>query len=269
MPKVLYAVGAVLAVIGIFLLDIQGQAQWGEETLASRRLSGDSTICDLGPNAPAIPPEAQAAGFTHCAGNWDFSQPLYAMLSNWFDCDGSGSTLLWHKGSAGVSFPNPCNIYQYNDNGIKVIRFEWLTSYSNKGYNVTGIPQSNQIGGQTFNNFTKTPSFTVGNYYIEVIDRLDGSACFSCPQNSGGPNDVYMWGQFGDQEIDIQEFNKDSGRAASGSCCAGFRWTNWGPGRNAIPGRYSIFTYHKYSVLVTSDGATVPVAGCRRAKTEE
>jgi hypothetical protein len=226
---------------------------------------GQQVACDIGPPA-IVPAEAAAAGFTHCAANWDFSQPEYATLSNWFDCDGSNPNVLWHSGSAGVKFLNPCNIHQKVDpvTGQTMMNFEWLPSYGNAARNAGANPQANQVGGQTFNNFANTPSFTVGNYYIETVNRLGASACRNCPQNSGGPNDVYVWGASnGGVEIDVQEFNKDSGGAAAGACCGQFVWTNWGPGKNAIPPGYSAFDYHKYAALLTSDGATSSNFGAR------
>jgi hypothetical protein len=47
---------------------------------------------------PAIPTDAQAAGFTTRAANFDFSHPGYAMQSNWYDCDGSLPNPLCHQG---------------------------------------------------------------------------------------------------------------------------------------------------------------------------
>jgi hypothetical protein len=119
---------------------------------------GQQVACDIGPPA-IIPAEAAAAGFIHCAANWDFSQPEYATLSNWFDCDGSNPNVLWHSGSAGVTFLNPCNIHQKADpvTGRTVMNFEWLPAYGTAAKNAGANPQANQVGDQTFNNFAKTP----------------------------------------------------------------------------------------------------------------
>src|ERR1700730_16567866 len=47
-------------------------------------------------SGPPVPAPAAAAGFTTLAGNFDFSQPLYATQSNWLDCPtSSGNRMLW------------------------------------------------------------------------------------------------------------------------------------------------------------------------------
>ena len=54
-----------------------------------------------------VPTEAANAGFTTLAQSWDFSKPLYAVQSNWYDCDGSLPNVLFHQGNPGVSLKNP------------------------------------------------------------------------------------------------------------------------------------------------------------------
>jgi hypothetical protein len=223
--------------------------------------SSGRTTCDIGPPLPtsAIPPGAKLAGFTHCAANFDFSQPLYATLSNWFDCDGRNPNVLWHKGSAGVNFVNPCSIHQKVDpvTGQKVMNFHWDASYGNRGNGT----QANQVGGWTYNNFNHTSSFDVGNYYIETTSRLE-QLCPNCAQNSGGPDDVYTWmtGQTDPDEVDIYEFQtNDAGGdtgVAAGNCCGIPAWTNWGPNKNALPAGHRVLNYYRYGALQTSDGAT-------------
>ena len=45
--------------------------------------SSDGIACDIGPNyTGAVPAAALAAGFTHCAANYDFSNSFYATRSN-------------------------------------------------------------------------------------------------------------------------------------------------------------------------------------------
>jgi hypothetical protein len=234
---------------------------------ASEDASGNGPVaCDIGPPA-YLPAEAAAAGFTHCAANFDFSQPTYARLSDWFDCDGTNSNVLWHSGSAGITFVNPCNIQQKVDTDpvtgmqVTVENFKWLTSY---GDAAGTLYQANQIGGQTFNNWTHSPTFTVGNYYVETVNRLEGPACTSCPPNSGGPDDVYMWGYYGSPdggglEIDVCELNTIGFGAGNCGGCANSSsgyWTSWGPNRRNLVARYSVFDYHTYGTLLTSDGAT-------------
>jgi hypothetical protein len=58
---------------------------------------------------PAIPAEAQPAGFTTLAANFDFSQSFYATQSNWYDCDGNLPNRVWRQGNPGLSLNNPRN----------------------------------------------------------------------------------------------------------------------------------------------------------------
>src|SRR6516162_9423968 len=180
---------ALPALLLLALFTLAGEHRASAQRSPLLLAASGMTTCDIGPPVPtsAIPPGAKLSGFTHCAANFDFSQPLYATLSNWFDCDGTNPNVLWHKGSAGVSFVNPCNIFQKVDTATsrKVVDFEWLASYGNRGNG----SQANQIGGWTYNNFNHRSSFDVGNYYIETTSRLE-QLCPNCAKNSGGPDDI-------------------------------------------------------------------------------
>ena len=60
--------------------------------------SSNGIACDIGPNyTGTIPAGAQAAGFTHCAANYDFSQPFYATQSNWLNCAGASKPPILHS----------------------------------------------------------------------------------------------------------------------------------------------------------------------------
>ena len=78
--------------------------------------SGGGIACAVGPNyTGTIPAGAQAAGFTQCAGNYDFSVTgnftspgssgvatyNWATLSSWLDCAGASNWLLWFNPSTG------------------------------------------------------------------------------------------------------------------------------------------------------------------------
>ena len=199
-------------------------------------------------NPSAVPTEAQAAGFTTLAADYDFSQPLYATQSNWFDCNGSQSSLFWHKGNPGVSMPLPCNVFQTTDGGNTVMDSEYLTSYN-------GITsgQFSQVGGQTFDNFNKTVSVDFPNMYIETVARI--ATTYGTPQNSGGPNDVWTWDNTPNHslEIDVFELYEDSGGFGDGGT-GSVHWYSYET--NNLPGGWSPVGYHKYGALLTSDGAT-------------
>ena len=242
--------------------------------------------CDIGPPA-AIPPEAQAAGLTHCVANFDFSQSAYSWppwafgggAATWVDCFGESANnpnILWHGGSAGIREFSPCDIHQKTDSltGQTVMNFQWLPGFT-WGSQYFGSPQANQVSIQTNNMYTGStynPTLTVPNYYVETVNRIEASCPASaCSQNSGGPDDVYMWGYInspdgGGLEVDIQEFQTNALNGTSGTGVAAGNmseirtgqayWSNWGPNKANLPAGYSNLSYHNYGALLTSDGQT-------------
>ena len=239
---------------------------------------GGAIPCDIGPSVPSAPTQAVAAGFTHCIANFDFSRSTYSVPAfdsnnTWADCYGDNQTpgIIWHGGSAGIRELSPCNIRQVMDLGRTVLDFRWLP-----GYVFGGGGQSNQVSLQTNNMYTAkgtyNPTLTVGNYYVETINRLKASCPASaCSQNAGGPNDVYMWGFINSPdgsglEVDIQEFHTNAhGASGSGVAAGNCAWSNGGQpcwsnwqAQSAIIGvpNYSNLDYHNYGALLTSNGAT-------------
>ena len=209
-----------------------------------------------GEQVPGVPNEAANAGFTTLAQSWDFSKPLYAVQSNWYDCNGSLPNVLFHQGNPGVSLKNPCNVNQINDGGVTVMDFQYLTSYESNGFS----GQFNQVGGQTYDNFNNTVSIDFPNMYIETVARV--ARTFGAPNNSGGPNDVWTWSDPPNcaLEIDVFELYEDQGGFADGSThswCTGvdaYRWQSYTT--NNLPPGWAPTDYHKYGTLLTSDGVT-------------
>jgi hypothetical protein len=205
---------------------------------------------------PSAPSEAIAAGFTTLAKSWDFSQPTYATLSNWYDCSGtdfSNPSQLFHQGNPGVTLINPCNVNQVNDGGVLVMDYQWLTSYGNVSFG----GQFNQVGGQTSNGNNTSIDFP--NMYVETVARV--TRTFGTPQNSGGPNDVWTWSDPSNCqiELDVFELYEDSGGfsdAGALNYCGTYivNWQSYNP--NNLPPGYAVTDYHKYGALWTSDGAT-------------
>jgi hypothetical protein len=210
------------------------------------------------PATPSIPAAARNAGFTTLAQSWDFSQPLYAVQSNWYDCSGvtfSNPAQLFHQGNPGVVLNNPCNVNQIDDGGVTVMDFQYLTSYEGNGFN----GQFNQVGGQTADQ-NGNVSIDFPNMYIETVARV--ARTFGAPNNSGGPNDVWTWSDPPGcpLEIDVFELYEDQGgfgNASAHSWCTGataYRWQSYSP--NNLPAGWKPTDYHKYGTLLTSDGAT-------------
>jgi hypothetical protein len=208
--------------------------------------------CDIGPNYPgSIPAPALAAGFTHCAANWDFSQATYATQANWLDCPlNTNPSLIWHEGSPGVSSIT-CNMFQVTDPSTSdtVLRIELQPG---------DYPGSHVVGMQTKrNNDTGNPSFGATNYYVENTYRL-GTTCTS-PNNGCGPNGAWTWNagtSGGHIELDFMEVYGDSGGFANGD---GFGWQSYNP--NNLPGGFSVFNYNQVAALITSNGFSSKV-GC-------
>lgn len=256
--------------LALIVLATAANAQTGKPPRRSQLAPvGGAVPCDIGPSVPSIPTEAQQAGLTHCVANFDFSQSTYAVPAyktgvpgSWANCRGENNNIagiIWHGGSGGIRQTTPCDAKQKIDplDGSTVMNFEWRRE---RGLGF-GLMTWNQYNGGN-------PNLTVGNYYVETINRLE-SLCPSpsvCPPNSGGPSDVYMYpspGSYG-TEIDIQEFqtNTTDGKTgvAAGNC--GYSnggkpcWSNWAGGNTAIIGipNYSNAVFHKYSALSTSDG---------------
>jgi hypothetical protein len=207
-----------------------------------------------------VPAVAAAAGFTKLAQSWDFSQPLYAVQSNWYDCSGtdfSNPAQTFHQGNPGVPLYNPCNINQVNDGGTLVMDYQYLTSYEGHGYS----GQSNQVGGETTNVQGDHVSVDFPNMYIETVARI--TSTFGSPANSGGPNDVWTWSDPSSAcpiEIDVFELYADQGGFGNGSAhawCTGVEAYHWYSYRaNNLPPGWKPTDYHKYGTLLTSDGST-------------
>ena len=82
-----------------------------------------SIACALGPNyAGSVPAAAAAAGFNTCAANFDFTNPFFATLSNWLDCAGAATPILWNSPGAGGGVGWDCSAYSIvNDGGTNAL----------------------------------------------------------------------------------------------------------------------------------------------------
>ena len=112
--------------------------------------SGGGIACDVGPNAPPVPAPAQAAGFTHCALNMDFTTSAvdgngvnWQNPNTWLaECNGSlpvNNTyfrLTFNDSTHGQVPRAPCNrAFIINDNGTTVFDLRLLASdYTNNSY---------------------------------------------------------------------------------------------------------------------------------------
>ncbi len=215
---------------------------------------------------PSVPAVAQAAGFTTLAGNYDFSSPAYAdPNTNWIDCGNNDNSKIWHAASPGVNSIN-CNIHQKVDpgDGSTVMNLHLGTS-DGCGGGFTFPFCSVSI--QTQNNSNKFATAAFPNMYVETVNRVENTY-----NNGGGYNGAHAvwtwWAGAGPDayEADIDELQVDQGGygndgipnwAAGGSPPPGITgWTSYAPNNASVPAGYSPVPYHKYGMLLTSDGSS-------------
>jgi len=214
-------------------------------------------------SSPAVPAGAQAAGFTKLAADYDFSRSLYATQSNWLDCTGSNDSLPWHAGEPGIG-PNSqvaCNINQGTDpsTGDTVMHLQYLTSYGSG----IGSGQTRWMGMQTKNQNDGYVNVSFNNFYIESVYRLGALNGDNASGQLDGPSGVWLWNQGSGSaalELDITELYADrNGYADAGgqNHAGGASITYYKSyGSNNLPPGYTETAYHKYGILVTSDGST-------------
>jgi hypothetical protein len=218
------------------------------------------------PPPGGVPTQAANAGFSTLAYNFDFSQPQYGNpTTNWIDCsypptDGSK---VWHQASPGVpSFRCDATVFsQTTDQGFTVLDERWDSADDGKS---SGNGSFNSIQTVTRQGTGQggTPTAQFPNFFIETVYRIDalgsGSGVIS------GPDGVWTWQTGGSQwEWDIAELYGSSGGFGD-ECGQQCTWVSYNAGiggNQNIPSGWSPFNYHKYGMLVTSDGVNATY-GC-------
>jgi hypothetical protein len=218
--------------------------------------------------AVAPPAPAAAAGFMTLARNWDFSQPKYAVQSNWLDCNGTRSDVEWHGGAPGQALTEPCDIHQgLDDEGNTVMVFNYPSSYSFKG----PCNACNFVTMQSANFSPAQQTAFPNGSYIEITVKESKSLYNNGQNNSSGPDGLYtattdmtdsamllrpQW-----LEQDPGELWLGAGGFANGNLMMypaqdpGQIWFSYNS-QNNLPSGWSVTTYHTYGVLQTSDGST-------------
>jgi hypothetical protein len=222
--------------------------------------------CDIGPNyTGSIPAGAQAAGFTHCAANYDFTTSSnftyngntynFSNLSTWLDCAGASNPLWFHTGY--VSAATPCSdISIVNDSGSNALHLVWTPTDAQNGSLTTGIQTSSSNNSQ----YTTFPQ----GVYTEITFRSDAAT----QTNGSGDGDLFSYVSWSFQpspttngfiEWDVIEAYADGGAGAcihdwgnggnSPGCAAGW----WNSNTNFAPNQEA--AYHSYGELITSDGS--------------
>jgi hypothetical protein len=156
--------------------------------------ASDPIACDVGtPYIGSIPAPAQAAGFTHCVANYDFTQTgsfasggytyQWTNLSSWLQCAGALSPLLFEHNYGN---PSNCNdISITTDGGTQVLQMiytpsdtngqTWLATDSSSGY-------PNSVGIRTHTGF-----------YVEEVWRQTPASFNTCQSYMPGCLEFAFW----------------------------------------------------------------------------
>ena len=213
---------------------------------------------------PTPPSEAQLAGFTTLAGNYDFSQSQYATLSNWLDCSGTDTSKVWHF----VHTAFPCNssvIFQTNDNGNTVLDIRWQQSFQSYGQsgnsNFVELDTATTDGSGNIN----TANYPLNAYYETVWrDTTWGTGGGA----GNGPDAIWTWSNVpggGLFEVDINEiYGGPSGTAgvanwgasSSGGGACTFDTGNYLCNSPNQPSGLNESNYTKAGMLITGNGST-------------
>jgi hypothetical protein len=225
----------------------------------------NSIACDIGPNyTGSIPAGAQAAGFTHCAANYDFTSSQFASLSNWLDCAGA-STPLWYSVPDGTS-SDLCSaagtsMFAMTSDGSlpQVLGLTYGPTMYSTGIYDTKISTTNR------DPFSAGTSFPLGAYY-EAVYRTTASAIGWCPSSQTFCVNLawWNWSLSGNTSLNPNptfiEFDNDE-IYSSGS---GMGWGQWNPRAfssqvtplvQTVSG-YDASQYGTYGARMASDGRT-------------
>ena len=235
--------------------------------------SGGGIACDVGPNyAGSVPAPAQAAGFTHCALNADFTTNTtdshgvnFSNINTWlYECGGSGA-VTWNNttfhsyyndgGNGHVPAVGPLSCGTGTtlgtDGGSQVAQLQWPASANLWAY-VLDWPNCewcNPAGGP---NGTGLPQA----FYVETLFRT-APASWAITGDSGAPMDWWQDnncssggcpGGYVGQEIDFGETHSSwyNGTTAQFYQSAGGQQVNF---------TFNPNVYNTWGTLITQDGA--------------
>lgn len=242
------------------------EAPSGGATLATAMFGAN---CDIGPGyVGLLPAAAVAAGFTHCAANYDFSSTAnftyngntynFSNKDTWFGGGGGCTQQNWLLYNLGYISPvTPCSDFSIvSDSGLNTLRIQYTQADINAGSEMSWMTTST---GGTVGTF-----FPVGEY-IEWVWRLDSGTWY--PNNPIGksiePWVIFSWSfnNTGNHvEWDAQEwFNGCGNTSCVGSSTSTHDWANGGAGFttficNVATGCADGANYHTYGMRATSDG---------------
>jgi hypothetical protein len=139
--------------------------------------SSSGIACDIGPKyTGAIPPAAQAAGFTRCAANYDFTNTSAysnANMSTWLSCPDSGNPgyQLYCVRPGSSVFPPASDMVLVNDGGVQALQLTYTPADATNG---VGGTQLLTYSGQ--GNPNPPGTFFALGAYSEYVGRTPASS---------------------------------------------------------------------------------------------
>jgi hypothetical protein len=223
----------------------------------------DPIACDFGvPYSGSIPAAAQAAGFTHCAANYDFTTAAFSNPHVWLGsgngaCNGTNPVLYDVDSTGNGTGYAPCARFQMvndtsNGGPSQVLQVGFLT---NDRYSATSLATSSNIG------YPNSPGLNFYNgFYAEETFRLDASliANTSCPAGGTQPCLYFSWWTFPiacpdcDSSMEFDFIEAYGTQANGGYAVAGGATANGGVGNIPSSQVNSLTTsYNTLGVLTT------------------
>jgi hypothetical protein len=222
--------------------------------------------CDMGPAyTGAVPAAAQAAGFTHCAANYDFANSFYATRSNWLDCAGAANPQFWNLPY--VRNPAaPCSDYNIifdSAFGTNVLQSTYTPADWSAGVFSTELDSTNSPS-PTYG--TNPGFFFASQFYVEVVQYVTANTqnnAYNVP-NCGAPNipgifGVWTWATPITVETDYMEFYPGANKCINGGNT--YDHSNSGSvfpgnerGQVGQQGGYDPTVPHTYGILQTASG---------------
>lgn len=241
-------------------------------TLSGQIVSAASEACDYGPNyAGSVPAPAQAAGFTHCAANYDFTTRTFTTLSNWLSCivsgggggGGSAALTLYAVTWTGSGAGGVCgtNWLMDTDGGSQVLHLHTAIS-DNSSFGGVGVMPTTGRGATCPTGTYPCVDFPQGKW-IEMTFRLS-TAMWNMAFNTTNVLSFDFWGGGGNVEEDFLELainphgNDEQFLYWSGGVIvAGAAVAGNGQAQYTLDPT----SYHTIAMLVTTDGSDLAICG--------
>lgn len=236
--------------------------KYQEVTITVTGGGGGSIACDYGPSYQgSIPAPAAAAGFTHCAANYDFTQTgsftnnghtyQWSNASTWLDCAGSSAPLFYGT-------QNCSGFFTTQDGGTQVLDMQ--ASGSDQAAGGLTLSSFKSTGGQTPQSGVSFPQ----NFYFEFITRSPSSNLTNCCTTgpSSAVTDSWLYDpsglgssppgvSFSTEEFDFIETGSDGGYGMGGC----HEWSGYYCGAGNSVGGLDLNTYLDLGWRMTVDSS--------------